>query len=70
MGYILFHSTNYALWCNDYLKSNHIKNRVTSVPRELSSDCGYCVSFSPEDLEKVKQLLQESDIEIDRIEIV
>lgn len=70
MGYILFHSTNYALWCNDLLNKGKIKNKVTSVPRELSSDCGYCVSFSPEDLEDIKELLKDSDIEIDRIEVI
>lgn len=70
MGYILFYSTNYALWCNDLLKENSIESKVTSVPRELSSDCGYCISFKKELKTKIQELLNSSDIEFDRIEII
>ncbi len=70
MGYILFFSTNYALWCNDLLNENSVENKVSGVPRELSSDCGYCIEFSPELKDKIKDLLNASDIEFDRIELL
>lgn len=70
MGYILFFSTNYALWCNDLLKENSIESKVTSVPRELSSDCGYCVSFNSKLRSQIEEILESSEIEYDRIEII
>lgn len=65
---ILFYSNNHAVWCNDLLTENEIFNKMVSVPRELSSDCGYCVSYNCKDDSKVRELLTNSDIEYDRIE--
>jgi hypothetical protein len=37
------------------------------VPRDLSSDCGYCVRTSSEDVEQAEKLLEENDVEYDRV---
>lgn len=68
MYVILFFSNNHAVWCKDYLTECGINCRMISVPRELSSDCGYCVKINTDDIIKVRELLKCSDIEIDRIE--
>lgn len=67
MCVVLFYSNNYAVWCKDFLSENSIKCKMISVPRELSSDCGYCVKFDNSDLKVVEDLLSDSDIEFDRI---
>ncbi len=36
------------------------------VPRDLSSDCGYCVRVSPDDLEASEELLKKNDVEYDK----
>jgi len=64
---ILFHSTNYAIWTQDLLKENNITCKMIPVPRDLSSDCGYCVRVSPDDLEVSENLLKENDVEYDRV---
>ncbi len=64
---ILFHSTNYAIWTQDLLKENNITCKMIPVPRDLSSDCGYCVRVSPDDLEVSEKLLKENDVEYDRV---
>ncbi len=64
---ILFHSTNYAIWTQDLLMENNIICKMIPVPRDLSSDCGYCVRVSPDDLELSEKLLKENDVEYDRV---
>lgn len=64
---ILFHSTNMAIWAADELKESSIKNKLIPVPRELSSDCGYCVSISEEDKENAESILKDNDIEYDQL---
>ena len=64
---ILFHSTNYAIWAQNLLKENNITCKMIPVPRDLSSDCGYCVRTSHEDSNRAEELLKENDVEYDRI---
>lgn len=65
---ILFFSNNHAIWCNELLRDSNLNCKMISVPRELSSDCGYCVRFNRVDRSVVTDLLSSSDIEYDRIE--
>jgi len=65
---VLFHSSNYAMWAVDVLKQAQIEHKLIPVPRELSSDCGYCVRFDTKSAEQVSCLLKKENIEFDRIE--
>lgn len=65
---ILFHSSNYAMWAVDVLKQAQIEHKLIPVPRELSSDCGYCVRIETDNAERVTEILNSEDIEFDRIE--
>ena len=67
---ILFHSTNLAIWAEDELKCNKIVCKMISVPRYLSSDCGYCVEIDAEDKEKATDILNSNKIEFEKIEIL
>ena len=64
---ILFHSTNHAIWAEDELKSNKISCKMISVPRHLSSDCGYCVQIDTEDKEKATDILTTNKIEFEKV---
>ncbi|NUM34466.1 MAG: DUF3343 domain-containing protein [Candidatus Brocadiae bacterium] len=65
---ILFYSTNYAIWTKNVLQKLHIEHKMASVPRHLSSECGYCVMIQNQDKEKIIQILHQNGIEYDRIE--
>ncbi len=65
---ILFQSTNHAIWAENELKSHKIACRMISVPRHLSSDCGYCVQIDAENKEKAIDILTTNNIEFEKIE--
>ena len=67
---ILFHSSNYAMWAVDVLKQAGMKHKLIPVPRDLSSDCGYCVRIDTVISSDVCGLLKRENIEFDRIEVV
>ena len=67
---ILFYSTNQAIWAENELKSHELSCRLISVPRHLSSDCGYCVQIDAEDKEKATDILTTNKIEFEKIEIL
>ena len=46
---ILFYTSTSAIRGAKKLKELGIPNTLASVPRELSSDCGYCIKLEPAD---------------------
>ncbi len=66
---ILFFSTHYVIRASDVLKKNHIENKMIPVPRKLSSDCGYCIKIN-DDSRVAKKILEDNNIEYDRIEVI
>lgn len=40
---------------------------MKSVPRELSSDCGYCIEIDHHTKDKASAILEEKYVEIDQI---
>jgi hypothetical protein len=65
---ILFHSPNYAIWTAKVLKKNSIGGKMIPIPRNLSSDCGYCVRIFSTDVERAVEVINSNSIEFDRIE--
>ncbi|MBP7583218.1 MAG: DUF3343 domain-containing protein [Spirochaetes bacterium] len=65
---VLFHSTNHAIWTAKLLKKRGIRHKMISVPRHLSSDCGYCVEILSDDEVFVEGILKENGVEYERIE--
>jgi hypothetical protein len=55
------------MWAVDVLKSSGINNKLIPVPRDLSSECGYCVSIDSASVCEVTELLKKEKIEFDRI---
>ncbi len=65
---ILVDSISLGLRIEDLVKKEGLSYKLIPVPRHLSSDCGFCVRILQEDSEKVQDLLQEHEIEIQAIE--
>lgn len=65
---ILFHSNNYSVWASNVLGKNGYAHKMIPVPRQLSSDCGYCVRIDSGDRDAVRRLLEETGVEFDRVE--
>ncbi len=64
---VLFYSHNYALWAGDALKAEGVGYKITPVPRQLSSECGYCLRIHCDDAGRVETILKTKNIEYDRI---
>jgi len=54
--YLLFNSIHYVMKAEELLKDAGIIIDLVPVPREISSDCGMCIAFSEQDLQKVISL--------------
>ena len=65
---IIFHSPNHAIWSAKVLKKNGIESKMIPIPRNLSSDCGYCVRISSSDTAGAEEVMKKSGIDYDRIE--
>ena len=65
---ILFHSNNHVMWAAKQLKKEGIGCKMISIPRHLSSDCGYCLKIKRDDSPAVKSILDNNIIEYAAIE--
>ncbi|NIA20321.1 MAG: DUF3343 domain-containing protein [Xanthomonadaceae bacterium] len=55
--YLLFNSIHYVMKAEELLKKAGITIDLVPVPREISSDCGMCIAFSEQDLQKLVSLV-------------
>lgn len=62
---ITFHQLTEALSFEKYCKQKDIKVRLIPVPRAISSSCG--LSAKLDDIENIKDKLEQEDIEYDEI---
>lgn len=67
---ILFHSNNYAIWAKKVFERIGLLCQLISVPRHLSSDCGYCLKIDVENMTTAKSTLETQSIEYDRFETI
>ncbi|MBE0567891.1 MAG: DUF3343 domain-containing protein [Krumholzibacteria bacterium] len=65
--YVLFFSTNHAMWAEQVLVARGIAAKVVAVPRHLSSDCGYCLEIPATAAAAAAAILRSSAVEFDRI---
>ena len=65
-GVILFHSVQGAIHAEKLLMSAGIGRKLIPVPRQFSSDCGFCLRFDWNDREKISRLI-EGDPSIEAI---
>jgi hypothetical protein len=49
----LFNSVREVMSAESFLKKADIPFKLVPIPKKLSSDCGICIRFAPEDEEKI-----------------
>ncbi len=59
-----FDTTHNALRFEKTLKQNEIALTVMPVPREISASCGLAVKFGQQDIDKVKELVGNNEINV------
>ena len=64
---LLVHTSGHAFAIEKALKKRGISCRLTPIPRKVSSDCGICVRFAPENLETVRLFTETLPFEIQGI---
>ncbi len=64
---VLFYSMSNALRAEKLLKRMSIAVRLMPVPRQLSSDCGICLRFNRLDEPRVREALDQKQIEVQGI---
>lgn len=65
---ILVHTSSHAISIERKLKDAGISCKLSSIPRNISSDCGICVRFNSANLEQVEKIVRELPFEI--VEII
>ncbi|MDO5018386.1 MAG: DUF3343 domain-containing protein [Lagierella massiliensis] len=64
---VTFHTISEALRFERELKAKNLKVELRPVPRKLSSSCGNCAFVSFEELEDIKKIIKEKNLEYDGI---
>ena len=64
---MLVHTSGHAFSSEKALKKRDISCRLTPIPRKVSSDCGICVRFDPNDRQKVETFIQTLPFDIQGI---
>lgn len=62
----LFDSVSHVMKAEKILKKAGIPHKLIPVPRSISSDCGVCLRFLPEQKETIMEAL-ESNIHVSEI---
>lgn len=55
---VLFNSVSYALKSEKILKRESIPFKLVPVPKSISSDCGVCIRFTPQNREALINALE------------
>jgi hypothetical protein len=64
---ITFHSTNFAMQTESYLKSNGIKQQIIPTPREITLSCGLSIRTPIENKDGILDLIKENKITIKKV---
>lgn len=67
---ILVDSTSHAVRIEKLLAPTDIVCKLIPVPRHLSSDCGVCIRIDQDDMERIRQLLDQSNAPFRSIEVI
>jgi len=66
-GVITFKSTHHAIKADSTFNRESIDFRTIPTPREITHSCGLAIKFNLEDMEKIKDVIQKNNIEINGI---
>ncbi len=54
---VLFKSVSHALRSEKILNNNDVPFKIIPVPKQISSDCGVCIRFTPDNRKKIEEAL-------------
>ncbi|WP_455543720.1 DUF3343 domain-containing protein [Intestinibacter sp.] len=63
MYIISFNSTHQAIKCDKIFGKNEMDYAVLPTPREITQSCGISIKFSIENIDNVKEIIDENQIE-------
>ena len=63
MYIVSFNSTSYAIRLDKLLNEASVKATTLPTPREITASCGISIRFLYEDIESVKNILTQNNIE-------
>lgn len=63
MYIVAFNSTHNAIKSEKLLQNAELKVTTLPTPREISASCGISIKFEKEDVDKVKSILADNNIE-------
>ena len=64
---ITFHTTHFALKAKKVLKKECKAVEMIPVPREFSSNCGFCCKTTWDDRQEIEKILRDNHVEIEQI---
>ena len=64
---VTFYTTSAAMATEKACKDNGVAGNLISAPRELSADCGIAFATDVENKETIKKLLQDKNIECEKL---
>jgi hypothetical protein len=66
-GVILFHTTAAVMRAEKLLLQQGLKIKLVPPPRQFSSDCGISIQFQIDDRDRVVEILNSANVEIDAV---
>lgn len=63
MYIISFNSTHQAIKCDKIFDKNEMEYAVLPTPREITQSCGISIKFEIEDIDNIKNIIEENQIE-------
>jgi hypothetical protein len=64
---ITFLNTHFAIKAKKVLERSGIESETIPVPREFSSECGFCSKVTWETRKEIEDILRENSVKIDRV---
>lgn len=64
---ITFHNTHFALKAKKVLEKSGRKPETIPVPREFSSECGFCCKVFWEEKDAISDILTENSVAFDAV---
>ena len=63
MYIISFNSTHQAIKCDQLFGKNEMDYTVLPTPREITQSCGMSIAFAIEDIDNIKEIINQNQIE-------
>lgn len=66
-GVATFKSTHHTIQSEEQFKAKEISFKTIPTPREITVSCGLAIIFTLDDIDKVKEMVENNEIPVDGI---